>query len=420
MFFAQQALQAWQKRYKGKKQTTVLYMFKRDIFNTIYNRLKEQRLFVQVIMGPRQVGKTTVIKQVLDCLGKPFMLQSADTVPSTNSAWISQCWETARLQLRTQAEDELILVIDEVQKLRNWSEYVKKEWDADTLNGVNIKVVLLGSSRVMLEKGLAESMMGRFEEVRMAHWSYKEMHEAFGMTLDQYIYYGGYPGAAALVGDGERWSNYVAGAIIDSTINKDILMDSPIGKPALLRQTFELSVAYSGKILSLTKMLGALQDAGNTVTLAGYLMLLNDSGLVCALQKFAMDTARKRASIPKYQVYNNALLSACVGTPFSQAVQDRKLWGQYFESAVGAHIINEAFVHRFEVMYWREGNDEVDFVLRKNRKVVAIEVKSNGEAATTGLARFRQLFSPASAFIVGDSGIKPEVFLGMNLNGLFA
>lgn len=395
-------------------------MFKRDIFNTIYNRLKEQRLFVQVIMGPRQVGKTTVIKQVLDCLGKPFMLQSADTVPSTNSAWISQCWETARLQLRTQAEDELILVIDEVQKLRNWSEYVKKEWDADTLNGVNIKVVLLGSSRVMLEKGLAESMMGRFEEVRMAHWSYKEMHEAFGMTLDQYIYYGGYPGAAALVGDGERWSNYVAGAIIDSTINKDILMDSPIGKPALLRQTFELSVAYSGKILSLTKMLGALQDAGNTVTLAGYLMLLNESGLVCALQKFAMDTARKRASIPKYQVYNNALLSACVGTPFSHAVQDRKLWGQYFESAVGAHIINEAFVHRFEVMYWREGNDEVDFVLRKNRKVVAIEVKSNGEAATTGLARFRQLFSPASAFIVGDSGIKPEVFLGMNLNGLFA
>ena len=258
MFFAQQALQAWQKCYKGKKQTTVLYMFKRDIFNTIYNRLKEQRLFVQVIMGPRQVGKTTVIKQVLDCLGKPFMLQSADTVPSTNSAWISQCWETARLQLRTQAEDELILVIDEVQKLRNWSEYVKKEWDADTLNGVNIKVVLLGSSRVMLEKGLAESMMGRFEEVRMAHWSYKEMHEAFGMTLDQYIYYGGYPGAAALVGDGERWSNYVAGAIIDSTINKDILMDSPIGKPALLRQTFELSVAYSGKILSLTKILGAL------------------------------------------------------------------------------------------------------------------------------------------------------------------
>ena len=196
-------------------------------------------------------------------------------------------------------------------------------------------------------------------------------------------------------------------------------MDSPIGKPALLRQTFELSVAYSGKILSLTKMLGALQDAGNTVTLAGYLMLLNESGLVCALQKFAMDTARKRASIPKYQVYNNALLSACVGTPFSQAVQDRKLWGQYFESAVGAHIINEAFVHRFEVMYWREGNDEVDFVLRKNRNVVAIEVKSNAEKQTAGLQKFRDAFKPRAAFIVGDGGISLADFLSLDLRTLF-
>lgn len=394
-------------------------MFRRKVFDTIFKRLSEPRKFVQVIMGPRQVGKTTVVKQVLDSIGKPFVIQSADTVASTDSSWISQCWSMARLQLRMQAADEMILVIDEIQKLRNWSEYVKREWDADTINGVNIKVVLLGSSRVLLERGLAESMMGRFEEVRMGHWSYAEMRDAFGMGLDEYVYYGGYPGAAPLVGDHERWSNYVSGAIIDSTINKDILMDSPISKPALLRQTFELSVAYSGKILSLTKMLGSLQDAGNTVTLAGYLTLLDESGLVCALQKYSVDIARKRASIPKYQVYNNALLSACLGLTIDEAVADRKLWGQYFESAVGAHIVNEAFVHRFEVMYWREGNDEVDFVLRKNRKVVAVEVKSNGEATTSGLAKFRQLFNPTAAFIVGESGIKAEDFLAMDLSGLF-
>ena len=394
-------------------------MFRRKVFDTIFKRLNEPRKFVQVIMGPRQVGKTTVVKQVLDNLGKPFVIQSADTVPSTDSSWISQCWSMARLQMRMQAADEMILVIDEIQKLHNWSEYVKKEWDADTINGVNIKVVLLGSSRVLLEKGLAESMMGRFEEVRMGHWTYAEMRDAFGMSLDDYVYYGGYPGAASLAGDHERWSNYVGGAIIDSTINKDILMDSPISKPALLRQTFELSVAYSGKILSLTKMLGSLQDAGNTVTLSGYLTLLDESGLVCALQKYSVDIARKRASIPKYQVYNNALLSACLGLTIDEAVADRKLWGQYFESAVGAHIVNEAFVHRFEVMYWREGNDEVDFVLRKNRKVVAVEVKSNGEATTTGLTKFRQLFNPTAAFIVGESGIKAEDFLAMNLGRLF-
>lgn len=394
-------------------------MFRRNIFDTLTARLNEPRKFVQVIMGPRQVGKTTVVKQVLDNLGKPFLLLSADTVPSTSSTWISEQWAMARLRLRTQALDEIILVVDEIQKLYNWSEYVKKEWDADSLNGVNIKVVLLGSSRVLLEKGLSESMMGRFEEIRMGHWSYAEMHEAFGMSLEQYVYYGGYPGAASLTGDYERWHNYVAGAIIDSTINKDILMDTPIGKPALLRQTFELSVAYSGKILSLTKMLGSLQDAGNTVTLSGYLTLLGESGLVCGLQKFSMDMARKRASIPKFQVYNNALLSSGLGLTFDEAVADRKQWGQYFESAVGAHIINEAFVHRFEVTYWREGNDEVDFVLRKNRKIVAIEVKSNGETSTKGLVKFQQLFDPMAAFIVGESGIRAEEFLKMDLRKLF-
>lgn len=394
-------------------------MYKRSIYHTIIKRMEEHRMFIQVVMGPRQIGKSTVVKQVLDDLGKPYLLYSADTIPSTSPKWISECWANARLQMRAQQLEEMILVIDEVQKLKNWSEYVKKEWDADSLNHINLKVVLLGSSRVLLEKGLAESLMGRYEEIRMSHWSYPEMREAFNMSLEQYIYYGGYPGAAQLIEDEERWANYVNGAIIDATINKDILMDSPISKPALLRQTFELSVAYSGKILSLTKMLGALQDAGNTVTLAGYLNLLGDSGLVTGLQKFSVDMAHKRASIPKYQVYNNALLSVLSGLSFKEAVTDSKRWGQIFESAIGAYIISEAFVHRFEVYYWREGNDEVDFVLKKNQKIVAIEVKSNGETKTTGMERFHKLFNPLATIVVGENGIQPELFLSMDLRKFF-
>lgn len=394
-------------------------MYKRSIYHTIIKRLEEHRMFIQVVMGPRQIGKSTVVKQVLDDLGKPYLLYSADTIPSTSPKWISECWANARLQMRAQQLEEMILVIDEVQKLKNWSEYVKKEWDADSLNHINLKVVLLGSSRVLLEKGLAESLMGRYEEIRMSHWSYPEMREAFNMSLEQYIYYGGYPGTAQLIEDEERWANYVNGAIIDATINKDIMMDSPISKPALLRQTFELSVAYSGKILSLTKMLGALQDAGNTVTLAGYLNLLGDSGLVTGLQKYSVDMARKRASIPKYQVYNNALLSVLSGLSFKEAVTDSKRWGQIFESAIGAYIISEAFVHRFEVYYWREGNDEVDFVLKKNQKIVAIEVKSNGETKTTGMERFHKLFNPLATIVVGENGIQPELFLSMDLRKLF-
>ena len=395
-------------------------MYKRNVYDTIIKRLNEQRMFIQVVMGPRQIGKSTVVRQVLDDLKKPYLFFTADTIPSTSPTWINQCWASARLQMRTMQQKELILVIDEIQKLKNWSEYVKKEWDADSLDHLNLKVVLLGSSRVLLEKGLAESLMGRYEEIRMSHWSYREMQEAFGMSLEQYIYYGGYPGAAPLINDEERWANYVNGAIIDATINKDILMDSPISKPALLRQTFELSVAYSGKILSLTKMLGALQDAGNTVTLAGYLNLLGDSGLVTGLQKFSMDVARKRASIPKYQVFNNALLSVQSGLTFQEAVSDSKQWGQIFESAIGAYIVSEAFVHRFEVYYWRDGNDEVDFILKKNKKIVALEVKSNGESQTTGMERFCKLFHPTASFIVGENGIKPKVFLGMDLRQLFA
>ena len=196
-------------------------------------------------------------------------------------------------------------------------------------------------------------------------------------------------------------------------------MDSPIGKPALLRQTFELSVAYSGKILSLTKILRILQDAGNTVTLAGYINLLSDRGLVTGIQKFSIDVARKRASIPKYQVYNNALLSSQLGLTFQEAVSDSRQCGQFFESAIGAYILSEAFTHRFEGFYWGEGNDEVDFILKKNQKFIAVEVKSNGGGETRGLERFRDLFQPSAIFSVGEKGIAPEVFLNMDLRKLF-
>lgn len=253
----------------------------------------------------------------------------------------------------------------------------------------------------------------------MSNWTYQEMKECFGFSLDQYLFYGGYPGAASLMGDDDRFSQYIQSAIIEATINKDILMGTPISKPALLRQTFELGAAYSGELLSLTKMLGSLQDAGNTVTLAGYINLLDESGLLCGLQKFSVDMARRRASIPKLQVYNNTLKMVYSPLSFEQAILDRKSWGRIFESGVGAYLVSQAFVHRFEVFYWREKDAEVDFILRKKGSVVAIEVKSNAEKRTEGLDKFRQLFKPQSAFIVGDGGISAEDFFSMDIQRLF-
>lgn len=394
-------------------------MYKRAEYQIIKSRLEEQRRFVQVVMGARQIGKSTVVKQVLKDLDAPYQFYSADNVPATNSAWISNCWAASRSLMESNGWDGIILVIDEIQKISNWSEVVKKEWDDDTFHDRNIKVLLLGSSRVLLEKGLSESLAGRFEEIRMSHWSYREMNECFGFTLSQYLFYGGYPGAASLIGDEDRFQQYIQSSIIEATINKDILMDTPISKPALLRQTFELGAAYSGELLSLNKMLGSLQDAGNTATLAGYIHLLDESGLLGGLQKFSIDTARRKASIPKFQVYNNALKMVYIPDSFNQAIIDRKLWGRVFESGIGAYLVSQAFVHRFEIFYWRERNDEVDFILRKKGSVVAIEVKSNAEKRTDGLDKFRQLFKPQASFIVGDGGIGAEDFLSMNINKLF-
>ena len=384
-------------------------MYKRAECQLIKNRLKEPRKFIQVVMGARQIGKSTAVKQVLTDLDVPYQLFSADNVPNSNSAWISDCWAAVRSLKESKGWESMILVIDEIQKISNWSEVVKKEWDDDTFHDRDIKVLLLGSSRVLLEMGLAESLACRFEEIRMSHWSYPEMRDCFGFSLDQYLFYGGYPGAASLIDDDDRFSQYIQSAIIEATINKDILMDTPISKPALLRQTFELGAAYSGELLSLS----------NTVTLAGYINLLSESGLLCGLQKFSIDMARRRASIPKLQVYNNALKMVYSPLSFEQAILDRKSWGRTFESGIGAYLVSQAFVHRFEVFYWRDKDAEVDFILRKKGSVVAIEVKSNAEKRTEGLDKFRQMFKPQAAFIVGDGGISAVDFLSMDIRKLF-
>ena len=279
-------------------------MFIRTCFDTLMDRMREPRQFIQVIVGPRQVGKSTLVKQVLQQIDIPYTFEVADGIPEDDATWISRVWESARSQYRLRGGGEYLLVIDEIQKMQNWSEAVKREWDLDSFHDVNIKVVLLGSSRLLLKSGLTESLAGRFEMIRMGHWTYKEMHDAFGWNLDQYIYYGGYPGGANLVKNESRWRRYVLDAVVEPAISKDVLMTTIIYKPALLRQLFELGCGYSGELLSLNKMLGQLQDAGNVTTLANYIKVLDECEMLAGLQKYAFDNSRKYNSIPKYQVYN--------------------------------------------------------------------------------------------------------------------
>lgn len=394
-------------------------MLTRQEYDVLRRRLGEPRKFIQVVLGPRQIGKTTVVRQVLHDINKPQLYFSADDTAVAGSAWLASCWTAARLEAQTHPDAGCVLVIDEIQKVSNWSETVKRQWDDDTWNERNIKVVLLGSSRALILQGLSESLMGRFEEIRMTHWTYAEMRDCFGLTVDEFIYFGGYPGAVEMMQDEARWKVYVRNSMIDATVNRDIFEDVRIGKAALLRKTLELGAAYSGKILSLTKLLGEIQDAGNVMTIAGYLERLNQCGLLGTFQKFSVDDARRRASIPKFQVHNNALLTALSAGTFEQVRNDPVKWGHYVESAVGAYLISQAYRLQFEVFYWRDGNNEVDFVLRKDGKVVALEVKSNHERYTKGLDVFCQKFRPNVALIVGSGGLPLETFLETPITDLF-
>lgn len=394
-------------------------MIERSHIEQLKKRLDQQRNFIQVIIGPRQVGKTTMILQFLKKYSRGFVYESADTIMNSNTVWLQQVWETARLKKSASGADEFLLVIDEVQKVENWSELVKQQWDKDTREGTNLKVVLLGSSRLLIQKGLSESLAGRFETLPMNHWSFSEMEAAFEWTIEQYIYFGGYPGSALLLDDEDRWKNYIKDALIETSISKDILMLTRVDKPALLKRLFEIGSLYSGQILSYTKLMGELQDAGNTTTLAHYLNLLSDSGLLGGLEKYAGNVIRQRSSSPKFQVYNNALLSAQANRKFSDVVVNPKEWGRLVESSIGAHLLNHSISERYQISYWRESNSEVDFVLEKNGKVIAIEVKSGRRAANPGMNVFAQKFHPDRILLVGTGGFGIEDFLRINPITLF-
>ena len=395
-------------------------MITRQQLSVLKTRMEEPRRFIQVLAGPRQVGKTTLVQQFVQQTNTPVLSVSADLVEPTNKEWIILQWETVRSKMRIQQLTEYILIIDEIQRINDWSAVVKREWDADTQQGINIKVILLGSSRLLLKDGLTESLFGRFELIRMTHWTFAEMHEAFDFSLDEYIYFGGYPGGATLRSDENRWLDYMQHAIIEPGIEKDVLMTKRILKPALMRQLFEIGCSYSSEELSFTKVLGQLQDAGNVTTLSNYLYTLSEANLLGGLQKYAKDKARRYQSSPKFMVYNTALLSALHGKGFDAERESPERWGRWVESAVGAYLLNQAEIYGYNVYYWRENNDEVDFVIQRGLdEVVAIEVKSGKRTDNQGIHTFADSFHPKHSIVVGGAGISLEQFLLLSPDKLF-
>ena len=388
-------------------------MFQRSICNILLRRIHEPRRFIQALAGPRQTGKTTLAKQTMEFLDIPQHYVSADEPALKDSTWIEQQWEVARTKLRLNASSKKALfVLDEVQKITGWSETVKRLWDEDSANDLPLYVIVLGSSPLLVQRGLTESLAGRFEIIPVTHWSFDEMNRAFGWNVDQYMFYGGYPGASELIDDHQRWSNYIIDSLIETTISRDILLMRRVDKPALLRRLFELGCTYSGHILSYQKMLGQLHDAGNTTTLAHYLNLLEGAGLLAGLSKYAGQKVRQRASSPKLQALNTALVTAPSQLTLNEAKQEPEFWGRLVESAVGASLANGIRGKGIELFYWASRNKEVDFVLHRAKNLTVIEVKSGRrKTSLPGVEAFSREFRVKRKLLVGSQGIQLKEFL---------
>lgn len=394
-------------------------MFERPCLQTLKQRMNEPRGFIQVVFGSRQVGKTTMVTQLVKQLPFESYYVTADDVPAGDRTWIRQVWSEARRRLSLSAQREVLLVMDGIQKIDHWSDRVKKEWDSDTLENRNLKVIILGSSRLLIQKGLTKSLAGRFESTYLTHWTYAEMKAAFGWSVNQYIWFGGYPGSVSLIEDEPRWKAYIKDSLIETSLSKDVLMFTRVAKPALLKRLFEIGITYSSQIFSLNKVQGELQEKGNLTTLSNYLHLLENAGLLTGLGKYAGDIRRKRASKPKFQVFNNALMSAQSDISFNDVLTNHKEWRRMAESAVGVHLLNASIEKRFNLYYWNESRHELDFVMEKNGKLIGIEVKSGIDSQNEGIAMFDALYHPKHIFTVGTDGIPLDVFLASDPSTLF-
>ncbi|MEG1827189.1 MAG: AAA family ATPase [Gordonibacter sp.] len=371
--------------------------------------MNEPRRFIQILIGPRQTGKSTAIRQALNHIETPYHSVQA-SIDSSSRDWLRAQWTQAR-NLIGGSTTSALLVIDEVQLVSQWSAVVKELWDEDAGSGIDLRVVLTGPSSLLLQTGLSEALTGRFEILRSTHWTYSECKEAFGYSLDDFLFFGGYPGGAALINDKQRWFDYLNDAVIEPSITKDVIALEDVRKPALMRKLFQIGAPYSAQELSYRKILGQLDDAGNTTTIAHYLDLLASAGLLCGLQKYDPKLIREKASSPRFMVYDTALMTATYGQYRDFLLTDPERKGHLVESAIGAYLLAQSSTQRFDVHWWRDGSDEVDFVLTQNDAAVAIEVKSGRVKSLKGLTAFINRFPKAKTLVIGSSSCTVEDFL---------
>lgn len=389
-------------------------MYERSFVTTLSDRLRESRRFIQVVIGPRQTGKSTGVSQALGKLSAPVVEYAFDRPRDRRSAKLEEIWGQAREMLGS--SPEVILSLDEIQKVPDWSSTVKFLWDEDTRRGNNIKVVATGSSALTLRGGMAESLKGRFEEIASTQWTLAECRDAFGYSLDDFLFFGGYPGAAALKDEPDRWFAYMHDSIIEPTITQDVLEMETVKKPALLRALFEIGAMYSAREISYRKLLGQLDDRGNTEVISHYLDLLSHAGLLSGLRKYDEKPLRSKTGSPRLLVHDTSLMTAASEEDAEALFANPAQKGHLIETAAGAYLLERSRQERFSVRWWRDRNDEVDFVITKGRKRTAIEVKGGHTRRTKGLGAFVEKYPGTYVLIVGAESCPLEEFLLGNIS----
>ena len=387
--------------------------YERPLKSVLLEALSRPTPVIHVLIGPRQVGKTTIARQIQKSIKIPTVYATADSPVPLDTAWVETSWKRAVAEAKATGAP-VLLILDELQKVRGWSETLKLLWDGRA-SGHELRVLILGSSSLLMQEGLTESLAGRFFQHRCTHWDYAECRDAFGWSLEQWLYFGGYPGAAVFKEDESAWKRYIADSLIETVVARDVLQMSKVAKPALLRNLFALAATLPAQEVSYNKMLGQLHDAGNTTTLAHYLKLLESAFLASGLELFSRGRQRKRGSSPKIILWNNALVNSLSTRSFAESTADAAWWGRLVENAVGACLCNNLHAVEYTVTYWRQGNYEVDFVVSRGSDLWAIEVKSGRGGKTEGLARFRTHYPEARALLVGGAGIPLEEFFSRNV-----
>ncbi|MBI5624623.1 MAG: ATP-binding protein [Elusimicrobia bacterium] len=385
--------------------------FLRPMTKELLRRLAEPPGLPQIVVGPRQVGKTTAIGQVIAALrrkGFAAVSVNADALASPPKEWVVRHWREADALAKT--GKPVILALDELQKIPGWSDIVKREFDASQRLQPKRRprVVISGSSALLVSKGMTESMAGRFEVIRFPHWSLDEESRAFGTDMEAYISLGGYPKRREFLPDVGRFLGYVRDSIIESVLNRDLLLLHPVDKPVLLRRLFEFACHHPAEMVSLQKMLGQLTDKGNVTTIAHYLDLLAAAFLIKPLQKYSPKILRIRASSPKLVVMAQALVAAVQEKKPAELLKDPALRGRWVENAVGSHLIRSGL----DVFYWRDRDQEIDFIARRGTTSMAVEVSTSAKKhEPESLARLARRIGVPKSLVVGPKGVSLAEFL---------